>query len=89
VVVRSVLASVAAAWFVFQAATFVAPGAFQAEWPFGFIEGDTAAVAVTSAARILAVGLALLAGALVDGREFVAMFRPAPPPVDSDDQPRA
>ena len=73
-VVRSVFALLAAAFFLFNALTFLAPGAGNVELETDAtgrviaseIAGDPGAVAVTSAARMLAAGLVILSLALVD-----------------------
>ncbi len=71
---RSFLAAVAAAWFLYQSVTFVPPGASQASWPLGEIVGDPAAVAVAAAARIICFGLALASIAIADWDELSSMF---------------
>lgn len=78
---RSLFAALAAAYFLFIALTFIAPGASQGEayaedgttsWE---VDGDTAAVAITSAVRTVAVGFVLVALALVEWGAIVEKLR--------------
>jgi hypothetical protein len=73
--IRSVLAVLAAAWFAYNAATFLpVPFVHLNEGQLGGIDGDSGAVAVVWAARTLFAGLIPLSLALVDwdrlGRAF-------------------
>jgi hypothetical protein len=63
---RTILAGAAAAWFIWLAAMFEAPGVYHNDGQPGGLDGDPGALAVTSAVRMLAVGLALVALALVN-----------------------
>jgi hypothetical protein len=65
-VLRSIFATLAAAWFGLQAITFTAPGVFDNSGQGVGMDGDPAAVAVTSAARAVSAGLALVALALIE-----------------------
>jgi hypothetical protein len=99
---RSLFAVAAALLFAYLALTFVAEGAFVSEQYEGevgqaaravtTIEGTEAGVAVTSAARTLSWGLALLALALVEWRALAERLRtpattPAPPEEPLTDPP--
>lgn len=53
---RYVLAPLGAAWFLFQSLMFVAPGAFQRDWPLGAVEGQLGAVAITAGVRVICIG---------------------------------
>jgi hypothetical protein len=76
-------ALLAAAFFLFSALTFLAPGAGNVELETDAtgrviaseVAGDPAAVAVTGAARMLAAGLAILSLALVDWSALVQATR--------------
>jgi len=63
---RTILAGAAAAWFIWLAVMFEAPGVYHNDGQAGGLDGDPGAVAVTAAVRMLAVGLALVALALVN-----------------------
>jgi hypothetical protein len=71
-VIRTVLALAATVWFAYNAATFLPDGAGLVINPGnpGGIDGDGGAVAVTSAARTLFAGLALISAALIDWSMF-------------------
>jgi hypothetical protein len=71
---RSFVAVIAAIWFLFQALTFVPPGARQESWPFGEISGDPAAVAIAAAARVICFGLSLASIAIVSWDELSERF---------------
>ncbi len=63
---RSIFATLAAAWFALQAVTFTAPGVFDNSGQGGGMDGDPAAVAITWAARAICVGLMFGALALIE-----------------------
>jgi hypothetical protein len=82
VVVRSVFAVIAAAFFLLNGLTFLAPGAEVVDLETDAngrvvaseIGGEPAAVAVTSAARMLAGGLVVLSLAMVDWAALASLF---------------
>jgi hypothetical protein len=82
VVVRSVFALLAAAFFLLNGLTFLAPGAevvaletdANGRVVTSEIGGEPAAVAVTSAARMLAGGLVILSLAVVDWAALALLF---------------
>lgn len=71
---RSLLAAAAAAWFAYNSFRFIAQGAYLNSGSATGIDGDPAAVAITWAARVLFVGLALLALALIEWGKIVGFF---------------
>ena len=64
--IRSLFAFAAAAWFGFNAIWYVGAGVYENEGASGGIDGEPGTLAVTFAARMLCVGLALASVALVD-----------------------
>ena len=72
---RTLLAGVAAVWFIVQAFTFLPYGAYANAGAPGGIDGDLGAVAVTWAARALFAGLALLALALLNWDAIIHIDR--------------
>lgn len=76
---RSVLAALAAAWFVYNAITFLPWPAYLNEGAPGGIDGDPGIVGVTWAARMVCIGLALVALALVDWHRLAALVSRKPP----------
>jgi hypothetical protein len=72
---RSFLAAAGAAWFAYNSIWFIAQGAYVNSGSATGIDGDPAAVAITWAARVLFVGLALLALALIEWGKIVGFFR--------------
>ena len=91
-VVRSVFALLAAAFFLLNALTFLAPGAGNVDLETDAngrviaseVGGDPAAVAVTGAGRMLAAGLVLPSLALVDWAALVALTTAADTVTPSD-----
>ena len=88
---RTILAGAAAAWFIWLAATFEAPGVYLNDGQAGGLDGDPGALAVTYAVRMLSVGLALVSLALVNWGylydEARGLHEPAAPagtPTDED-----
>lgn len=73
--IRTAVVLVAAAWFAYNAFTFLpTPFAYLNEGQLGGIDGDAGAVAVTWAARALSGGLAVLALAIPDWDKVVRGF---------------
>jgi hypothetical protein len=74
---RSVLAAVAAAWFIYNALFFAPDSAGVAlpDGPFGVVTGEPGAVAATIGVRMLCVGLAVLSLALVNWSDAIGMFQ--------------
>jgi len=60
---RSIFATLAAAWFGLQAVTFTAAGTFDSG---NGLEGDPGAVAISGATRAICVGLMFVALALIE-----------------------
>jgi hypothetical protein len=75
---RSLLAALAAAWFIYNALVFIPQGAGVVVNPgqIGGIDGDPGAVAVTWAARTAFVGLGLVALALVEWGKIAHFLTP-------------
>ncbi len=73
---RSILALLAATWFVLNAMNFVAPSV-QADSSSGQLVGEDAAVAITVAARTLFAGLTLLSLAVVEWEKLWRVLREA------------
>jgi len=73
---RSVLAAFAAAWFLYNALSFIPQGSALILNPAqrGGIDGDPGAVAVTWAARTLFGGLVLLSLAVVEWEKILPPF---------------
>ncbi|MEA2677091.1 MAG: hypothetical protein QOJ81_1232 [Chloroflexota bacterium] len=72
---RSILALAAALWFGYNAMTFLPQGVYLNSGSPTGIDGDPGALAITWAARVLCVGLALLALSLVEWGKIVAYLR--------------
>ena len=76
---RSLLAVAAAAFFAYNAVTFLPWPAYLNEGAPGGIDGDAGIVGVVWAARMLAAGFALIALALIDWQSLARVFRPSRP----------
>ncbi len=78
---RSLFAAGAAAWFIYNAVSFIPQGAGVIDNPgnTGGLDGDPGAVAITWAARAIFVGLALVALALIEWGKILGPHRSSPP----------
>jgi hypothetical protein len=76
IVVRSLLAFGAAAFFLYNAIGFLpVSGAYLNDGAFGGVDGDSGAVAVVWAARTLFAGMTLISLALVEWERILPLFQ--------------